>query len=94
MHDPRLLRMQLHAQFVQNPKRRGHCRSRFCCRFAGHDPVVGVPRKLISLTPHLLIERRQKYVAEQGRNDGLNAKDNFEFARVVTYRKQREEQRG
>src|SRR5450759_568227 len=43
MHDPRLLRMQLHAQFIQNPKRRGHCRPRFCCRLAGRYPVVGVP---------------------------------------------------
>src|ERR1700675_2823051 len=60
MHDPRLLRMQLHAQFVQNPKRRGHRRPRFCCRLAGQYPVVGVPCELISLAPHLLIEWRQK----------------------------------
>src|ERR1035437_1652610 len=66
VHNPRLLRMQLHAQFVQNPKRRGHCRSRLCCRLAGCYPVVGVPRELISFAPHLLIERRQKDVAEQG----------------------------
>src|SRR5205809_3670337 len=66
VHNSRLLRMQLHAQFVQNPKRRGHCRSRLCCRLAGRYPVVGVSRKLISLVPHLLIERRQKDVAEQG----------------------------
>src|SRR2546430_8925583 len=45
VHNPRLLRMQLHAQFVQNPKRRGHCRSRLCCRLAGRYPVVGVDRK-------------------------------------------------
>src|SRR6516225_7682262 len=68
MHDPRLLRMQLHAQLVQNPKRRGHCRSRFCRRFTGHYPIIGVPRKLISLAPHLLIKWRQKYVTEQRRN--------------------------
>src|SRR5450755_4547630 len=66
MHDRRLLRMQLHAQFVQNPKRRGHCRPRLCCRLAGRYPVVGIPRERISLAPHLLIERRQKYIAEQG----------------------------
>src|ERR1035437_658392 len=66
VHNPRLLRMQLHAQFVQNPKRRGHCLSRLCCRLAGCYPVVGVPRELISFAPHLLIERRQKDVAEQG----------------------------
>src|SRR5215469_15622954 len=30
MHDPRLVRVQLHAQLVQNPKRRGHCRPRLC----------------------------------------------------------------
>src|ERR1700676_2010052 len=53
MHDPRLLRMQLHAQFVQNPKRRGHCRPRLRCRLAGCYPVIGIPRKLISLAPHL-----------------------------------------
>ncbi|HET8548411.1 MAG TPA: hypothetical protein VFL57_10425 [Bryobacteraceae bacterium] len=68
MHDPRLLRMQLHAQLIQNPKRRGHRRPRLCRRFAGHYPVIGIPRKLIPLAPHLLIERRQKYVTEQGRN--------------------------
>ena len=68
MHDPRLLRMQLHPQLTQNPKRCGHRRSRLCRRFAGHYPVVGIPRKLIPLAPHLLIERRQKYVTEQGRN--------------------------
>ena len=32
--------------------------------------------------------------AARGGNDGLNAKDNFEFERVVPYRKQQEEQRG
>ncbi len=68
VHDSRLLRMQLHAQLIQNPKRRGHRGPRFCRRLTGHYPVVGVPRKLISLAPHLLIERRQKYVTEQGRN--------------------------
>src|SRR5471030_2740398 len=66
VHDPRLLRMQLHSQLVQNPKRRGHCRPRLCCRLAGYNPVVGVPRKPIPLAPHLLIKWRQKYVAEQG----------------------------
>ena len=65
--DDRLER-HLHAQFVQNPKRRSHCRPRLRCRLAGCYPVIGIPRKLISLAPHLLIERRQKYVAEQGRN--------------------------
>src|SRR5450631_3212635 len=69
MHDPRLLRMQLHTQLIQNPKRRGYRRARFCCRLAGCNPVVGVPRNLISLAPHLLIERRQMYVTEQGRNN-------------------------
>src|ERR1700730_286309 len=68
MHDPRFLRMQLHAQFVQNPKRRGHCRPRLCRRLAGRYPVVGVPRELISLAPHFLIKRRQEDVTEQGRN--------------------------
>src|SRR5215469_4416116 len=68
MHDPRLLRMQLHPQLVQNPKRRGHCRSRFPRRFTGYYPIIGVPRKLISLASHLLIKWRQKYVTEQRRN--------------------------
>src|SRR5215471_15735941 len=35
------------------------------------------------LAPHLLIERRQEYVTEQGRNYCVNAKDNFEFNRTV-----------
>src|SRR6516165_3375904 len=82
MHDPRLLRMQLHTQLVQNPKRRGHCRSRFCRRPTGHYPIIGVPRKLISLAPHLLIKWRQKYVTEQRRNDSLYAKGNLGPARL------------
>src|SRR5271167_1082986 len=68
MNDPRLLRMQLHAQLIQDPKRRGPCRPRFCRRLTGQYPVVGVPRKLITLAPHLLIKWRQKYVTEQRRN--------------------------
>src|SRR5215471_13552449 len=68
MHDPRLLRMQLPPQLVQDPKRRGHCRSRFRRRFTCHYPIIGVSRKLISLAPHLLIKWRQKYVTEQRRN--------------------------
>jgi hypothetical protein len=30
----------------------------------------------------------QIHVTEQRRNDGLNAKDNFEFERVVRYRQE------
>jgi hypothetical protein len=37
-----------------------------------------------------LVEPMQVYVRQQRRNDGLNAKDNFEFARVAAYRKERE----
>jgi len=66
VYNPRLLRMQFHAQFVQNPKRCGYRRTRLCRRLAGHYSVIGVPRKLVSLAAHLLIERRQEYVTEQG----------------------------
>ena len=34
-NDPRLLRMQLHAQLFQDSAGRVHCRVRFCRRFAG-----------------------------------------------------------
>jgi hypothetical protein len=49
------------------------------------------PRPLASdflrLLQHLvhLIEVK---IAEQGRNDGLNAKDNFQFERTVRYRQE------
>src|SRR5580700_10472383 len=58
VHNPRLLRMQLHAQ----------CRTCLCCRFTGDHPIIGIPRQLKSSQPHLPIKRRQKYVAERGRN--------------------------
>src|SRR5467141_1736253 len=68
MYDPRLLRMQLHAQLFQDSAGRIHCGSCLCCRFAGKHPIIGIPRKLIPSQPHLPIKRRQKYVTERRRN--------------------------
>src|SRR5262245_7138109 len=44
MYDARLLRMQFHAQLLQNPKRCCYRCSRFLRRFTGDYPVVCVPR--------------------------------------------------
>src|SRR5215831_20355844 len=68
MHDPRLLRMQLHTQLTQNPKGGGQCRSRLRHGCAGDHPIIRKPCKSISPASHLLIKRRQKDVTEQGRN--------------------------
>src|SRR5580692_272161 len=68
VHNPRLLRMQLHAQLFQDLVGRAHCRTCLCCRFTGDHPIIGIPRQLKSSQPHLPIKRRQKYVAERGRN--------------------------
>src|SRR2546422_385296 len=65
MHDPRLLRMQLHTQFAQDPKGRSYGRARLRRGLAGDYPVIRVPRKLITLAPHLSIEWRQENVTEQ-----------------------------
>src|SRR6202011_2316563 len=85
MHYPRLLRMQLHVQFAQNPEGRGDSRARLSRRLTGNHPIVCEPRKLITLASHLPIKRRQKYVTEQGRDDSPNAKGNFEFERRVRF---------
>lgn len=67
VHDPRLLRMQLHAQFAQDALRR--CQGSPCLRgrLAGDYPVVRIPRELMSPAAHLPIKRRQGNIAEQGR---------------------------
>src|SRR5260370_30684642 len=54
MHDPRLLRMQLHAQLVQNPKRRSHCCPRFSSRLPRCNPCSRAPPNIIYLAPHPL----------------------------------------
>ena len=74
--DPRLLRVQLHAQLFQDSEGRVDGGSCLGCRFAGNHPVVGIPRELISLVAHLPIKWRQKDVAEQEGEYCLNAKDN------------------
>src|SRR5215467_7056388 len=66
MNDPRLLRMQLHAQLFQDSSGRVHSSSCLCCRLAGNHPVVGIPRQLIPSQSHLPIERRQENVTEDG----------------------------
>src|SRR5260370_1873653 len=68
MNNPRLLRMQLHAQLCQDSASSFHRGSCLRCRFTGDHPIIGVPRQLISSQSHLPIERRQKYVTERGRN--------------------------
>ena len=65
MNDPRLLRMQIHAQLFQDAASSVDCCSRLCRGLAGDYPIVRVPRQLISL---LRISRSnaQEDVAEQG----------------------------
>jgi len=48
MHDPRFLRMQLHAQLTQNPMRGGYRRSRLRRGFTGDYPIIRKPREPIS----------------------------------------------
>jgi hypothetical protein len=52
MHDARFLRMQLHAQLAQNPKRHGDCRLRLLCECAGDYPVIGLPARPTNPAPH------------------------------------------
>src|SRR5215831_18180020 len=65
MHNPGLLRIQAHSQLLQDPEGVGHGRPRLPRGLAGDDPVIRVPRELITLAPHLLIKWRQEYVTEQ-----------------------------
>src|SRR5215831_11636176 len=44
MHDPRLLRMEFHAQFLEDPKRCCDSCSRLLRRFTGNYPIVCEPR--------------------------------------------------
>src|SRR5208337_3541546 len=78
MDNPRLLRMQLHAQLFQDSAGRVHCGSCLHCRFTGNHPIIGKPRQLISLQSHLPIKWRQKYVTEQGRSHAPYTKGNFD----------------
>jgi hypothetical protein len=66
MNDPRLLRMQIHAQLFQDAASSVDGCSRLCRGLAGDYPIVRVPRQLIPLVSHLPIKRRQEDVAEQG----------------------------
>ena len=65
--DPRLLRIDVHAQLLQDSTRRRQRGTRLRRRRAGDDPVVRVPRELITLASHLPIKRRQENVAQQWR---------------------------
>ena len=60
-------------------------------RPAMHDRIAGLPfeRQLRILSPHPHIEPlMQKQIRQQGADDGLNAKDNFQFDRAVRYRQE------
>src|SRR5487761_203773 len=63
VHDPRFLRVDLHAQLLKDTIRRRQRRTRFDRRLAGNSPVVRVTRELISLATHLPIKGRQEDVA-------------------------------
>src|ERR1700745_4416444 len=67
MDDPRLLRIDVHAQLLQDSTRRPQRDTRLRRGRAGDDPVVRVPRELITLASHLPIKRRQENVAQQRR---------------------------
>src|SRR5271157_474100 len=96
--EARLLLVQCQFQPLQHPARPFQC----LCRFAAaeYHEVVRVVHdsrpKLLrppGLTPSLQHPVHIQ-VREQRANDGLNAKDNFEFERVAPYRKQQEDKRG
>src|SRR6266511_3401082 len=67
VHDPRLLRIDVHAQLLQDSTRRHQCGACFGCGRAGDNPIVRIPRELIAPASHLPIERGQKNVAQQRR---------------------------
>lgn len=65
VHDARLARIQLYAQFCQDLSRRcqgtlglGSCPT-------GHHPIVTVPRELLAPASHLPIQGCQEHVTEQ-----------------------------
>src|SRR5260370_16240265 len=62
MYDPRLLRMQLHAQLFQDSAGRIHCGSCLCSPFAGNHPIIAIPPYPLPPHPPLPLKRRQQYV--------------------------------
>ena len=53
--------------------------------------VIGIAAETVPSSLQLLIERIQIDVGQQRRQYSLNAKDNFEFSRTVSYRQQRKD---
>src|SRR6516165_10710481 len=67
--DARLVRVQRHAQRLQEGGGLGQRTLRFRPCVAGDHPVVRIPRQPIASATHLPIKRSQKDVTEQGGNN-------------------------
>jgi hypothetical protein len=65
VHNPGLLRVDAHAKLLQDLHCTRERRTRFCCCFAGDDPVIRPPCEPVTSSAHLLVERRQQDVAQQ-----------------------------
>src|SRR6516164_2029749 len=70
--DTRLVRVQRHAQRLQEGCGLGQRTLRFRPCVAGDHPVVSIPRQPIASATHLPIERSQKDVTEQGGGHASN----------------------
>ena len=86
VHDPRLRGMQRQSRRGRPDLHRGQCRAGFRLAAAEKHEVVGVANHLVALLCHLLVERVEIDIGQQRTDDGLNAKDNFQFERAVRYR--------
>src|SRR5262245_23969099 len=69
VNDPRLVRVQRHAQRLQKSCGLGQSTLRFRPCVAGDHPIVGIPRQPITSATHLPVKRSQKDVTEQGRDN-------------------------
>src|SRR5262245_10011717 len=69
VNDPRLVRVQRHAQRLQKSCGLGQSTCRFRPCVTGDHPIVGRPRQPITSATHLPVKRSQKDVTEQGRDN-------------------------
>ena len=88
VHDSRLDRMQRQSGFPRPALHRFQRLLRFPFRATQHHEVVRVPHHLDALSRHRMVESIQIDIGQQRTDDGLNAKDNFQFERTIRYRQE------
>ena len=86
VHDPRLRRMQLQSRRSGPTLHPFQRLAGFRLVPAQNHEVVRVPHHLESRRGHEVVERVEIDIGQQRADDGLNAKDNFQFERTVRYR--------